>query len=202
MRKLIVFTLTLIVIATAAPYLRTADADVPPRTQARVCRSTLTVFDAVNLDFQTGQIATLEFGDVVDVVTDRIVFARGAFGSYTFSEIITPDGVQGFVLRTYLNATGQEGWVQTEALRIPPFAVRTIGGPVNIRSGPGTDNAILDTVDVLTCFIVRDVVEVPDGGTWYRVTTTQGEPIGWVIQVWTRLTTSREFPGPAQQNCP
>jgi hypothetical protein len=62
-------------------------------------------------------------------------------------------------------------------LMAEPYYVHSDNVPLNVRSGPGTENAIVARLSHGT-----QVSLLERWGVWAKITTSQGEAAGWVLQ--------------------
>jgi uncharacterized protein YgiM (DUF1202 family) len=115
--------------------------------------------------------------------TLTIAGAPAGASGYTWYPVTTPSGAYGWVACDYIawgpgsggtSGTGSSGGFEVGA-------TVTVDTPrLNFRAAPGTDAAVLDTLDGGTALTVLGGPEAASGYHWYRVETSGGA-IGWVI---------------------
>lgn len=135
----------------------------------------IVVVDSASLNVRSGPgtgytvIDTLSSGDQ-GVVLDGPVSADG----YTWYQInYSYGGYSGWVAGEYLSYAGGSGFAIGENV-----TVATNG--LNVRSGPGTDYAVIDTLNDGDQGVVLDGPVSADGYTWYEINYSYGGYSGWV----------------------
>lgn len=135
----------------------------------------IVVVDSASLNVRSGPgtgytvIDTLSSGDQ-GVVLDGPVSADG----YTWYQInYSYGGYSGWVAGEYLSYAGGSGFAIGENV-----TVATNG--LNVRSGPGTGYAVIDTLNDGDQGVVLDGPVSADGYTWYEINYSYGGYSGWV----------------------
>jgi uncharacterized protein YraI len=138
-------------------------------------------------------------GDTVYVNTDALNVRSGPGTGYTVIDTIVY-GTNGLVVDGPVFANGYtwyelnyvggttDGWVASDFLALAStgggFAVGDIvavdSGPLNVRSGPGTGYAVIDTLTAGNQGVVLDGPVSADGYTWYQLNYSFGGYVGWV----------------------
>jgi uncharacterized protein YraI len=135
----------------------------------------LVAVDSASLNVRSGPgtgyavIDTLSSGDQ-GVVLDGPVSANG----YTWYQVnYSFGGYTGWVAGEYLTYVSGGGFAIGDNVSITT-------NDLNVRSGPGTGYAVIDTLNVGNQGVVLDGPVSADGYTWYEINYSYGGYSGWV----------------------
>lgn len=128
--------------------------------------------------------------------TQATVLTTGTVsGNFTWYRITAPGYGTGWVAGAYLEKIGVAGTTVTPPVS-PPATSTSVGGwpagtnvrtttAVNMRIGPGTNNAIIGVVPSGTTCVVVDGPASGTGYTWYEL-TCPGTGTGWLASLYLR----------------
>lgn len=146
--------------------------------------------DVVDAAFVSGQTAVVADGPLnlrSGAGTGYSIIETLATGDYVEiqSGPTSAGGYQWYLV--YVDATGSTGYVAGVFLGPVSGGSFSIGdtvyvadGPLNVRSGPGTGYAVIDTIAYGTNGLVVDGPVFANGYTWYELDYVGGTSDGWV----------------------